>query len=92
MEILDIQVLRGPNYWSVNHKVIAVKLNIGKFEKLPTNKIRGFPGRLLRLLPGLRDHHCSRGKPGGFVQRLREGTWIGHVVEHIALELQTVAG
>jgi cyanophycin synthetase len=92
MEILDIQVLRGPNYWSVNHKVISVKLNIGKFEKLPTNKIRGFSSRLLRLLPGLRDHHCSRGRPGGFVQRLREGTWMGHVVEHIALELQTMAG
>jgi cyanophycin synthetase len=92
MEILDIQVLRGPNYWSVNHKVISVKLNIGKFEKLPTNKIRGFSGRLLRLLPGLRDHHCSRGRPGGFVQRLREGTWMGHVAEHIALELQTLAG
>jgi cyanophycin synthetase len=91
MEILDIQVLRGPNYWSVNHKVISVKLNIGKFEKLPTNKISGFSGRLLKLLPGLSDHHCSRGRPGGFAQRLREGTWMGHVVEHIALELQTLA-
>jgi cyanophycin synthetase len=92
MEILDIQVLRGPNYWSVNHKVISVKLDIGKFEKLPTNMIRGFSNRLLRLLPGLRDHHCSGGRPGGFVKRLREGTWMGHVVEHIALELQTMAG
>lgn len=92
MDILDIQILGGPNYWSVHHKIIAVKLDIGKYEELPTNRIRGFASRLQKLLPGLKEHHCSPGKPGGFISRMKKGTWLGHVVEHVALEIQTMAG
>lgn len=92
MKILDIQILRGPNYWSIYHKVIVVRLDIELFEELPTDKLPGFTSRLVKFLPGLNEHHCSRGKAGGFIERLIEGTWMGHVTEHIALELQTMAG
>src|SRR5512133_47500 len=92
MEIQELRVLRGPNYWSLRHKVILLRLDIGKFENLPSNKLIGFNDRLIALMPGLSDHHCSEGRPGGFIERLKSGTWIGHVVEHIALELQTLAG
>ena len=92
MEILDIRILRGPNYWSIYHKAIVVRLNIGILENLPSNKIEGFYFRLRELMPGLYDHYCSEGKPGGFFERVKSGTWIGHIVEHIALELQSMAG
>ncbi|HLN55555.1 MAG TPA: cyanophycin synthetase [Bacteroidales bacterium] len=92
MKILDVQVLRGPNYWSIYHKLISVRIDIGAFEQHPTDRLPGFTERLVKMLPGLYDHHCSRGKPGGFIERLGEGTWMGHVTEHIALELQTRAG
>lgn len=92
MKILDINILRGPNYWSIHHKVIVIKLDICHFEDLPSDKISGFTERLTYALPGLAEHYCSPGKPGGFIERLRTGTWMGHIVEHIALELQTMAG
>ena len=59
---------------------------------MPTNKIPGFRERLEKLLPSLYEHRCSEGVPGGFFQRVEEGTWMGHVIEHIALEIQTLAG
>src|SRR5437868_3561344 len=93
MEILDIRAMRGPNYWSIRrHKLIVLKLDIGKMEELPTNKIPGFGERLQKMFPSLYEHECSEGVPGGFFMRVREGTWIGHVIEHIALEIQTLAG
>jgi len=92
MKILDIQVLRGPNFWTIHHKVIVVKLDIGKYEELPSDRIDGFYFRLQQLLPGLYEHECSEGRPGGFLERVKSGTWIGHIVEHIALELQNIAG
>ncbi|REJ80065.1 MAG: cyanophycin synthetase [Bacteroidetes bacterium] len=93
MEILDIRVMRGPNYWSIRrHKLIVMKLDIGKFEELPSNKIPGFAERMEKMFPSMYEHHCSEGVPGGFFSRVREGTWMGHVVEHIALEMQTLAG
>src|SRR5512147_702023 len=92
MEIQDIRVLKGPNYWSIRHKVIAIRLNIGKFENLPSNKIPGFFDRIAAAMPGLNDHHCSEGRTGGFFERVKTGTWMGHIVEHIALELQNLAG
>lgn len=91
--IAEIKVLRGPNLWSNYRKnLIQMKINIGKYEKLPTNKLDGFGHRLKELLPSLYDHECSEMKPGGFFIRVEKGTWIGHVAEHIALELQTLAG
>jgi cyanophycin synthetase len=93
MKILEIKVLKGPNYWSVRRtKLIQMKLDLEEKENMPTNKIPGFRERLEKLLPSLYEHRCSVGKPGGFFQRVDEGTWMGHVVEHIALEIQTLAG
>ncbi|CAN5162016.1 cyanophycin synthetase [soil metagenome] len=93
MRIIEIKVLRGPNYWSVRrHKLIQMTLDLEEMEQFPTNKIDGFTGKLEALLPGLYEHRCSEGVPGGFLHRLEEGTWMGHVIEHVALELQTLAG
>jgi cyanophycin synthetase len=93
MKILDIKAMYGPNYWSVNrHKLIVMLLDLEDLEQKPTDKIPGFLERLTALMPSLYEHRCSEGVPGGFFQRVKEGTWMGHVIEHIALELQTLAG
>ena len=93
MKLLDIKVMRGPNYWSnYRKKLIVLKLDIEELEKFPTNKIDGFFGRLKKLLPSLQTHRCSEGYAGGFFKRVEEGTWMGHVIEHIALEMQSLAG
>ena len=93
MKIKDITTMRGPNYWSINrHKLIVMVLDLEEMEDFPSNKITGFNQRLKNLLPGLEEHYCSKGRRGGFLTRLEEGTWMGHVVEHIALEIQTIAG
>ena len=93
MKILDIRVMKGPNYWSIRrHKLIVMKLDIEELEELPSNKIPGFSERLEKMFPTMYAHECSEGHPGGFFKRVKEGTWMGHVVEHIALEIQTLAG
>lgn len=93
MKILDIKVMRGPNYWSIRrHKLIQMRLDLEELEQAPTNKIEGFGERLQKLFPTMYSHRCSIGTPGGFFKRVEEGTWMGHVIEHIALELQTLAG
>ncbi|MBW8049679.1 MAG: cyanophycin synthetase [Cytophagales bacterium] len=93
MKILEIKAMRGPNYWSVRrHKLIVMRLDLEDMDHRPTNKIRGFYGRLKKMLPGLYEHRCSPGKPGGFFQRVKKGTWMGHVIEHISLEIQSLAG
>ena len=93
MNIIDIRVMRGPNYWSIRrHKLIVMKLDIEELEDAPTNKIPGFSVRLEKEFPTMFPHECSEGHPGGFFKRVKEGTWMGHVVEHLALEIQTLAG
>lgn len=93
MKIIETRVLRGPNYWSIRrNKLIQLRLDLEEMEQFPTNKIPGFKERLERLLPTMYEHQCSEGVPGGFFHRVEEGTWMGHVIEHIALELQTLAG
>lgn len=93
MKILGIQVLRGPNIWSVNRKkLIQMRLDLEEMEQRPTNVIAGFREGIERLIPSLHSHRCSKGCPGGFLMRVEEGTWMGHVIEHIALEIQTLAG
>jgi cyanophycin synthetase len=93
MKILDIKVMNGPNYWSSRrHKLIVMLLDLEELEERPTNKIPGFLERLQELMPSLYTHRCSELVPGGFFQRVKEGTWMGHVIEHIALEMQTLAG
>src|SRR5215216_4943028 len=93
MKIVEIKVLRGPNYWSVRRpKLIQMKLDLEELEQRPTNQIEGFRDRLEKTFPSLIEHRCSVGTRGGFFERVEEGTWMGHVIEHIALELQTLAG
>ncbi len=93
MKILEIRGMRGPNYWSIRrHKLIVMKLDIGEMEERPTDQIQGFADRLEKFLPSMFSHRCSEDYEGGFFHRVRIGTWIGHVIEHIALEIQTLAG
>ena len=93
MRILSIRALRGPNFWSIRrHKLIVMELDLEEYEQKPTNKIPGFLGRTRALMPSLHEHRCSYGVEGGFLRRVKEGTWAGHVIEHFALEIQTLAG
>lgn len=93
MKILKTQTLRGPNYWSIRYKKLTVlRLDLGELADTPTNEIAGFYDGLVEVLPSLVEHHCSPGHRGGFLSRVQEGTMMGHVIEHVALELQTLAG
>jgi cyanophycin synthetase len=93
MKILDIKVMKGPNYWSnKRHKLIVMRLDLEDMEQKPTNKIPGFSERIEKLFPTMMEHRCSEGVEGGFFSRVKDGTWMGHVIEHIALEIQTLAG
>lgn len=93
MNILEIRTLRGPNYWSGYwKKLVIMRLDIGEYEEKPSNKLTGFYDRMVEVLPSLDTHGCSYGEPGGFLKRVTEGTWAGHIIEHFALELQTLAG
>ncbi len=93
MRILKIQTLRGPNYWSIRrHNLIVMRLDLAGLAEKPTNEIPGFYQGLVEALPSLEAHFCSPGCRGGFLMRVQEGTMMGHVVEHIALELQELAG
>jgi cyanophycin synthetase len=89
--VLEVRAYRGPNPYGYR-PVIRVKLDLGPLEEYPTTQLGGFTDRLLDALPTLQEHGCSYGTPGGFVRRLREGTWLGHVAEHVAIELQCLAG
>ncbi|HEV7147478.1 MAG TPA: acetate--CoA ligase family protein, partial [Pedococcus sp.] len=91
LTVVESRVYRGGNVWSYNPAIHLV-LDLGVLEGYPTDTLDGFTDNLLELLPGLENHTCSRGVKGGFIERLREGTWVGHVAEHIALQLQQEAG
>ncbi|HEV2127012.1 MAG TPA: cyanophycin synthetase [Thermomicrobiales bacterium] len=91
MEIRKTTVYRGPNVWA-RMPAIQYVLDLGELEDRPSNKIPGFYEQLTELMPSLYEHRCSVGRPGGFLQRLREGTWMGHVLEHVALEIQNLSG
>src|SRR5256712_3018038 len=91
LKILERQVLRGPNYWSYE-PAIRLLVDLGSLEQWPSNALTGFNHALIEMLPGLQEHSCSLGRPGGFVERLKDGTWLGHVAEHVALELQRETG
>jgi cyanophycin synthetase len=93
MKIREINAMRGPNYWSIRrHKLIVMVLDLEEMEEFPSNKIDGFRERLEATFPTMISHRCSVGTEGGFFERVDEGTWMGHIIEHIALELQTMAG
>ena len=91
LRILETRVLRGPNVW-VKKPVIRMSVDLGVLEQYPSNTIPGFNEALMALLPTMEEHACSLGRRGGFFSRLLDGTWMGHVAEHIALELQCLAG
>lgn len=91
LRISRLRPLRGPNYWRLA-PVIACDVALGSLEHLTSADLDGFTDRLTSLLPTLHEHSCSRGEPGGFVERLREGTYLPHILEHVALELQALAG
>ncbi len=91
LRILETRVLRGPNYWA-REPVVRLLVDLGVLEQFPTSKLPGFTDALVALLPTLEDHACSLGRRGGFITRLRDGTWAGHVAEHVALEFQNLAG
>lgn len=93
MRIREINAMRGPNYWSIRrHKLIVMVLDLEEMENRPSDAIPGFKKRLETMFPTMYEHRCSVGEPGGFFQRVEEGTWMGHIVEHIALEIQSLAG
>ncbi|MDZ7667614.1 MAG: cyanophycin synthetase [Desulfotignum sp.] len=91
IDILELRALRGPNRYT-RHPAIFMVLDIKDYESRPSDKIKGFSDRLTALMPTLHEHECSIGKPGGFIQRLEKGTWAGHIIEHIAIELQCLSG
>lgn len=92
MRIREINAMRGPNYWSVRrHKLIVMVLDLEEMEEKPSNKVDGFAERLKAMFPTMYSHRCSEGCEGGFFMRVDEGTWMGHIIEHIALEIQTLA-
>ncbi|MBC7490527.1 MAG: cyanophycin synthetase, partial [Glaciimonas sp.] len=91
IEFLRITSLRGPNIWAYR-PALEAWIDIGELEDCPSNVIPGFNQRLTAWLPSLIEHRCSYGERGGFVQRLQEGTWPGHILEHVTLELQNLAG
>ena len=91
IEILSVKHLRGPNMWTY-HPVIEVWIDIGDLEDYPSNLIPGFYDRLVQALPSLVEHRCSYGETGGFLKRVEEGTWPAHIMEHLTLELQNLAG
>ncbi len=91
LQFLRVTHLRGPNIWTYR-PVIEVWVDIGALEDAPSNTLPGLYERLTGWLPGLIEHRCGVGTRGGFLERLREGTWAGHILEHVVLELQTMAG
>ncbi|MGM0701683.1 MAG: cyanophycin synthetase [Pseudomonadota bacterium] len=91
MNILAHRALRGPNYYS-RYPAIFMRLDIEDLEEKPSDLVPGIVERLTALLPTLQEHRCSVGRPGGFLERLERGTWAGHVVEHVAIELQNLIG
>jgi cyanophycin synthetase len=91
MEIKSLKVLRGPNQWA-SFPCLEVWLDIGRLEECPSDTLPGFNDRLMAWLPSMIEHRCSIGERGGFFERLRRGTWMGHILEHVTLELQTLAG
>lgn len=91
LSIIESRVYRGGNIWSYSPAIHLV-VDLGVLEAYPTDTLDGFTDRLVELLPGLENHTCSRGVKGGFIERMREGTWLGHVAEHVALQLQQEAG
>ncbi|MCL6598738.1 MAG: cyanophycin synthetase [Alicyclobacillus macrosporangiidus] len=91
MNIVSVRHLDGPNIY-IYKPVMIARVDLEGLTERESYEFPGFPDRLLRTLPGLREHHCAKGAPGGFVERLYGGTYFGHIVEHVAIELACLAG
>jgi cyanophycin synthetase len=93
MKILETRIYRGPNVYAL-WPMIRLVVDLEELEEYPTIELPSFADRLLEHIPSLAEHTCSYGEPGGFVRRMKEdeGTWLGHVLEHVAIELQVLAG
>ena len=91
MAVLERGVYRGPHYYS-HTPMVRIMLDLGTLEEWPSSRLPGFTDRLVEILPGLERHGCSLKRRGGFISRMRDGTWLGHISEHVALELQSMAG
>ena len=91
IDLFGLTVLRGPNRWTYR-PVVEALVDIGELEDFPSNTLEGFAERLRSWLPSLTEHRCSYGEVGGFLRRVDEGTWPAHILEHVTLELQNLAG
>jgi hypothetical protein len=91
IRLLSLRTIEGANYWS-SFPVTRLDVAVGSYDEISSAEVPGVTETLLRLLPGLAEHRCSVGRPGGFVTRLRRGTYAPHIIEHVALELQTMIG
>src|SRR3569832_1981655 len=91
MDIRKVLALRGPNIWA-SFPVLEALVDLCECKDSPSDTLPGFNDRLMAWLPSMIEHRCSVGERGGFFQRLRRGTWLGHILEHVTLELQTLAG
>ena len=93
LKVVDLKTIEGKNKWhETKDKLIHMVLDLGEWEKFPSDKIPNFYENIKKYIPSMYEHRCSEGKKGGFFIRLKDGTWLGHIIEHIALELQTLAG
>ncbi|MCX7921333.1 MAG: Mur ligase family protein [Clostridia bacterium] len=92
MDIEEIRIFHGPSIFSLREPVVNIKVKLGALADVPTRDIKGLNDRIVTLFPGLKDHKCSTGYVGGFLDRLKEGTYLAHVTEHICLELQRIFG
>ena len=91
MRVLERSVYTGPNRYSLQ-PMVRIRVDLGPLEHWPTDRLPEMTAALLRALPGLEKHGCSYRAPGGLIRRMEEGTWLGHVIEHVAIELQSAAG
>ena len=93
LKIVSIDTIEGKNKWHHSKdKLIHMVLDLGEWEEFPSDKIPNFYKNIKKYLPSMNDHRCSENRKGGFFFRVKKGTWLGHITEHVALEIQTLAG
>ena len=93
LKIISIDTIEGKNKWHKSKdKLIHMVLDLGDWEEFPSDKIPNFYKNIKKYIPSMHDHRCSENRKGGFFFRVKNGTWLGHITEHVALEIQTLAG